>query len=46
MENKLTAEELQELKRQGLTDEEIRSGKLDIFEHIGTPTDKIDVIPP
>lgn len=44
MENKLTSEELQELKRQGLTDEEIRSGKLDIFEHIGTPTDKIDVI--
>lgn len=44
MENKLTSEELQELKRQGLTDEEIRSGKLDIFEHIGIPTDKIDVI--
>lgn len=37
-------EEIQYMKEAGLTDEEIRSGQLDIFEHLATPTDKADVI--
>ena len=44
MNPKYTKEQVQQMKAAGLTDEEIQSGNLSIFEHIENPADKCDVI--
>lgn len=44
MNNKYSDTQVQMLRSSGLSDEEIKSGKLSIFEHIENPADKCDVI--
>ena len=41
---KYTPQQIAEMKRQGLTDEEIQSGNISIFEHLKEPTDRASVI--